>query len=185
MEAVNQIFIFIGKLLGWWFTVMPWEQAIHVKRGKKARLRGKGLYFKIPFVDSVFIQTVRTRMIDVPVQTVTTTDGKSITIKSTVNYSIGDMYKLYNTISHPENSLSGMVMSGLSEFIRSVESKDATPGAAEKYINGKINAAEYGLKDISIRITSWADVKTFRLIQDHSGFYEETLKMYDIDYQSK
>lgn len=176
MEIVNQIFGFIGKLLEWWFVVMPWEQAIFVRKGSKVKLLKAGIYFKIPFIDMVFIQTIRTRTIDLPVQTASTIDGKTITMKSFISYSIGDMYKLYNTLAMPELSLSGMVMGGIAEYIRSNESKNVAPKNIETFVNEQINAELYGLKEISIKITSWAEVKTFRLIQDAS-WQAETLNM--------
>ena len=82
MEIVNQIFVFIGKLFEWWFTVMPWEQAIFIRAGKGERVLGKGLYFKIPFIDRVYIQQTRLRIIDLPVQTVSTLDRKSTRLNS-------------------------------------------------------------------------------------------------------
>lgn len=159
MEVVNQIFSFLAKMLEWWFIVMPWEQAIFVRGRSKAKLLKSGTYFKIPFYDKVFVQTVRIRAIDSPIQTMSTKDGKTITLKSLVWYSIGDMFKLYNTLSHPEATLSGMVMGYISE-----------------YTQAKINADKYGLKDVSVKITSWAEVKTYRLIQDGS-WVNETLIM--------
>lgn len=176
METINQIFGFLGKLFEWWFTVMPWEQAIFIRAGKRERLLGKGIYFKIPFIDRVYIQQTRLRIIDLPVQTVSTKDGKTITIKSVIGYSIKDMFKMYNTISHPEMTLSGIVMGGISEHIKSTESNSVSPLTVETFLLEKLSGTDYGLGDLSIKITSWADVKTFRLIQD-SSWMQEQLKM--------
>lgn len=176
MEIVNQIFVFIGKLFEWWFTVMPWEQAIFIRAGKGERVLGKGLYFKIPFIDRVYIQQTRLRIIDLPVQTVSTLDGKTITIKSVIGYSIKDMFKMYNTISHPEMTLSGIVMGGISEHVINTNSKEVSPLSVEKFLLDKLTETDFGLGDLSIKITSWADVKTFRLIQD-SSWMQEQLKM--------
>ena len=182
MEIVNQIFGFIGKLLEWWFMVMPWEQAIFVRKGSDVRLLKKGIYFKIPFIDMVYIQTIRTRTLDLSIQTTSTKDGKAITVKSIINYSIGDMYKLYNTMAHPELSLAGMVMGSIAEQIRSNDSKDLSPLKIESLINEEINKNDYGLKDLSVKITSWAEVKTFRLIQDGS-WQGETIEMNHVGFK--
>lgn len=176
MELVNQLIGFIKNLFDWWFVVMPWEQAIFVKRGKSSELLTAGLYFKIPFVDFVFIQTCRMRMIDCAVQTVSTKDSKTITIKSCIGYSIGDMKVLYNKMAHPEITLSSMSMSYVAEYIRNATIEEATPEKVEKFVNEKLNAESFGLKDVMVKITSWADVKTFRLIQDNS-WVAETLNM--------
>lgn len=172
MEIINQLLAFIKQLFDWWFVVMPWEQAIHVRWGKKVSLKREGVYLKIPFFDKVFIQTIRTRMVDLPMQTVTTKDNKTVTIKSAMGYRIEDMFKLYNTITHPDMTLSSMVMSNIADHIRASESTEISPKTVEAFVSTKINGDTYGLKDITVRITSWADVKTFRIIQDGSWLAE-------------
>ena len=173
MEAINQIFVFIGKLFEWWFVVMPWEQAIFIRAGKRVKLLNKGFYFKIPFLDRVYIQQTRLRMIDLPVQTVSTLDNKVITIKAVMGYSIKDVYKVYNTLTHPEMTLAGLVMGGITEHIKKTSSSDLTPESVEKYLLHKLESTDFGLGDLSIKITSWADVKTFRLIQDSSWMSDQ------------
>lgn len=178
METINQIFGFIGKLFEWWFTVMPWEQAVFVRGGNKTKVLKGGIYFKIPFYDRVYVQPIRLRMIDLSVQTVSTKDGKTITIKSVVGYSIKDISKMYNSLSHPDMTLSGLVMGGIAEHIKNTDSKDVSPLSVETYILEKLSQMDYGLGDLSVKITSWADVKTFRLIQDSSWINEGTNMKY-------
>ncbi len=172
MEVVNQIFSFISKLFEWWFTVMPWEQAIFIRKGKNPKILKEGLYFKIPFIDRVYIQQTRTRIIDVPVQTVSTSDNKTITIRSVIGYSITDLLVLFNTISHPEMTLQGIVMGAIADHINQTNSEKITPSSVEEYALTQININNYGLGNVTIKITSWAEVKTYRLIQDHSWINE-------------
>ncbi len=176
LEILNTIAAFLNKLFQWWFTVMPWEQAIHIRRGKVIKLKGKGLYLRIPFIDSVFIQTIRMRMVDAPVQTVSTKDGHTITIKSAIGYAIGDIQKLYNTLYHPDMTLTSMVMGYIGEYVRDNEITAITPKKIQEVISGKISAEQYGLKDLDVKITTFANVKTFRIINDNS-WLNEGLKM--------
>lgn len=172
MDLINSIAGFLSKLLQWWFTVMPWEQAILVRKGNVVRLLPAGLYFKIPFIDSIYIQTTRMRMQDLPAQTISTKDGSSITLKSAVGYAIGNVLVLYNTLSHPEMTLGSMVLGQIGEYVRGQKAADITPSGIEQYVLTNIKAENYGLKNITVKITTFALVKTFRLIQDHSGMYE-------------
>lgn len=177
MEILNAITQFISKLFQWWFIVTPWEQAIHVHRGKRTRVLGQGMYFNIPFIDQVYIQTTRMRTIEVPMQNVTTKDGICVSLTSYISYSIADIMVLYKSLYHPERTLS-MVMQGyVSEYIREHEYKDITLPKVEEYCSSKIASFDYGLKDIMFRVTTFAAVKTFRLIQDNSYNYSEGLKM--------
>jgi regulator of protease activity HflC (stomatin/prohibitin superfamily) len=151
---------------------MPWEQAIHVRKGRKVKLKEKGIYFKIPFIDTIFIQTTRMKVIDVPAQTVTTKEGKSITIITAIQYTIGDIQVLYNTMSHPEMTLSSLVMSEVADYVFKSTDELTNAKDCQKQVNKRIKGNKFGLKDVKISITSWADVPTFRLIMDGSGVLE-------------
>lgn len=178
MTIISQVMEFIKKLFDWWFFVLPWEQAIFVRGGKKVKLLTAGWYFKIPFIDLVFKQTIRTRIIDLPFQTITNKNGKTITIKSNMQYSIGDMYKLYNSISHPEVYIYGVISGYVSQAIKNSDNLDLD--IVEYEVNSKLVNLDLGLKELQFKITSWADVRTFRMIQDGS-WMTETLNMEHID----
>jgi len=168
MELFNVITNFLVKIFQWWFTVMPWEQALLIRNGKHVKLLGAGLYLKIPFIDTAYIQTTRMRMIDIPMQTISTKDGSTVTIKSAIGYTINDIQILYNTLYHPEMTLSSMSMGFVGEFIRENLIENIHPKQIEDFVNSKIIAENFGLKDLTIKITTFATVKTFRIIQDGS-----------------
>src|SRR5690606_24006938 len=103
---------------------------------------------------------------------VTTKDGTTITIRCTIRYCIKDISKLFNSISHPDMTLTGIVMSGMAEFVHNTNSDQIKPSDAEKYVSSLVMADDYGLGDLEVNITSWARVRTFRLIQDQSWMSE-------------
>jgi len=177
MEIFGQLIQFIKEIFSWWFIVTPWEQAVFVRAGKKIKVLKEGLYFKIPFIDQVYIQQIRLRTVDLPMQTISTNDNKTITIKSIMTYSITDIFTLYNTISHPELTLSGIVMSEISDYIRKTNSNILDTAIMEQNILEKLLERNFGLGDLTVRITSWAEVKTYRIIQDQSWMYAEGLIM--------
>lgn len=173
MEFLTLFYNFIIKFFDWWYMVQPWEQALHIRAGKKVKLKEKGIYLKVPFIDTIFVQTTRMKIIDVPAQTVSTPDGKAITVISTIQYSISDMEKLYNTMSHPEMTLSSMVMREIADFtFKTKEAEKVNAKNCQKYINRIIDAEQFGLKEVKINITTWANVPTYRLIMDGSAVTE-------------
>ena len=151
---------------------MPWEQALLIRKGKNVRLLSAGIYLKIPFIDTVYVQTTRMRMIDTPMQTISTKDGNTLTIKCAIGYVISDIRVLYSSLYHPEMTLNSMAMGFVGEFVRGHYIADVNPQSIEQYVGEKIQAVNYGLANLSIKITTFAIVKTFRLIQDGSGFYD-------------
>ncbi|MXV16848.1 SPFH domain-containing protein [Hufsiella ginkgonis] len=177
MEILNSVAAFLNRLFSWWFLVMPWEQAIFIRAGKNTRLLGAGFYFRIPFLDSVYIQTTRSRMINMPVQDMSTTDGKTITIQSAVSYSIGDVEKLYNTMFHPEITLGSMVMGYISEYVNTRELVNCSPSAIQEYANKRISEIDYGMNDVKVSIITFATVRTYRMISSDQGRMWENLEM--------
>lgn len=177
MEFLNSIVGFISKLIKWWFIVMPWEQAIRVRAGKKVKVLGEGIYFRIPFIDAVYTQTTRMRTVEIPMQTISSRNGISITVKSYIGYTIANILTLYKELYHPEATLGSIVMGAISEYVRDHDLNEMSQSKIEFIINERVKSVDYGLKDISFRITTFAVVKTFRLIQDSSYMYGGDLKM--------
>jgi regulator of protease activity HflC (stomatin/prohibitin superfamily) len=171
MEILNTIVQFISKLFQWWYTVMPWEQAVHVRMGSRQHVRAAGMYFKIPFVDTVYVQTSRMRMMDVPMQTMSTKDGLTITVKICLGYSISDVQLLFSTLTHPEMTLGSMAQGFVGDYIRKSNAAQLNPAEAETYVSQHLNGENYGLSGITIKVTTFAIVKTFRLMQDNAQLY--------------
>lgn len=108
----------------------------------------------------------------VPIQTVTTKDGKTITVTGSVGYAIKDIAKLYNTIYSPNSTIANIVMGEISQFCASTIIENCLPEHIEINCTEKLKENNYGLGDISVKIVGYAVVKTFRLIQDQSWFPE-------------
>ena len=176
---MNQIQEFIQYLLQsvkFWVIVQPWQTGLIVRFGKRIKKVEKGVYFKIPYFDSVYIQESRLRVIPLSVQTLTTKDLKTITLNGAVGYSIESIEELYKSLYHPESTIANIVMSEISDFIYGKNLNDITPKSIQKNVFEKLNSHQYGLKFEYFKITNFAVVRTYRLIQDHS-WVDETLKM--------
>jgi hypothetical protein len=155
-----------------WIIVQPWQTGIIVRNGNKIREVSAGIFFRIPYFDSVFIQENRLRVISLPIQTITTKDGFTITLSASLGYSIESIKTLYKTLYHPETTLQNIAMSYLSEYIYKTDLKQITPIEIEKLIITELAKEDYGLIFKYFKTTNFAVVKTFRLIQDRSEVYE-------------
>lgn len=63
-----------------WFMVNPWERAVRVRAGRWSKQIEPGAYFRIPFVDTVTLINTRLRITSTPSITITTMDGKTVTM---------------------------------------------------------------------------------------------------------
>ncbi len=175
MGQIKDLLEYIFNFIKIWIIVQPWEQGLIVRRGNKIRKVSKGMFFRIPYFDSVYIQESRLRMVQLCMQTLTTRDKQTVTINSSLGYSMVDIQKLFNTLCHPEGTISNIAMSVTSEYIFNHELINIIPKELEIEVLKKLNENDYGLKFEYFKITNFASVKTFRLIQDSQSWVDNSL----------
>lgn len=165
MNWVKDLANYISNLLKWWVVVLPWQEGIRIRLGKNETHLTKGIYLKLPIIDSVFIQNVRFRYTQLPIQTVTTKDGITVTLTGSIGYEVVNVRELYNKISNPEATIAGAAMTEISQYFASHCIADCTPLDINNNI--KIDVQRYGLR-AELKLSSFAAVRTYRLIQDNS-----------------
>lgn len=166
MEWFKEIFNQLSTIFKWWVIVLPWENGLRIRLGKKVKVLKAGLHFRIPYVDSCYVQPVRLEFLALHPQTLTTKDNHTITIAVQVAYTISDIFKTYNSVSAINLAVSGKVMGVLSEFVCTNESKNVTPKMIEETILNTLAKLDWGISVKEVKIVTFAVVKTFRLIQD-------------------
>lgn len=73
------------------YVVNVYEKAVVLRFGRIYRIKDQGFYWKIPFVDNPLYTIFVTTTIETPVQTLSTKDGKTVSVKSVVKYNIQDV----------------------------------------------------------------------------------------------
>lgn len=172
MGQIKDLLEYIFNFVKIWIIVQPWQQGIRVRKGKTIKKLSAGIYFRVPYLDSVYIQETRLRMVQMNIQTLTSKDGKEITINSSLGYSIEDIEKLYETLYHPEGTIVSLAMSAVAEYIFKNISKDMNTQAIEVYVLASLNENYYGLKLEHFKITNFAAVRTYRIIQDNQTWVD-------------
>jgi regulator of protease activity HflC (stomatin/prohibitin superfamily) len=178
MGSIKELLEYLLNAVKIWIIIQPWQTGIIVRNGNKTRKVTKGIYFRIPYFDNVFVQENRLRVGCLPVQTLTSKDLQTLTLNSSVGYSVSCIEKLYDSLYHPETTIRNMAMSEIASFVFNNDLKGINPTLIEKVVLEKLNALDYGLKFEYFKITNFAVVKTYRLIQDQS-WSGESLNMND------
>jgi regulator of protease activity HflC (stomatin/prohibitin superfamily) len=173
MNLITDLINWIEKGFKWWVIVLPWERGLRIRAGKHITLLTEGVYFKIPILDQVFIRTIRIRFMGLPMQTLTTRDGKTLTINASVGYSIQDVQKLYNTIYHPESTIANLALGAISKYVSSNILDNCSQDDIEREAVALLQQTDYGLHELSFKITGYAIVRTHRLLMDHAWFPSE------------
>ena len=176
MGQFKEFLQYIFEFFKIWVIIQPWESGLIVRNGRRIKKKSGGIYFKIPYFDSVYVQENRLRVSLMALQTLTSKDMKTITIGGSIGYSISDLERLYSTLYTPETTISNIVMNEMAEFIHNNNVNAITPKKIEGKILKVLKSKDYGLDFEYFKITNFAVVKTFRLIQDQS-WTDETLYM--------
>lgn len=176
MNQVQQFLEYIFNMIKIWVIIQPWESALIIRNGKRIKKKNGGIYFKLPYFDSVFVQEIRLRVVSLPIQTLTTKDLKTITLNGAIAYSISDVKKLYNTLFHPEITIQNIAMAALTDYVHENDVENIKPGSIQKSVLSKLKNLDYGVNFEYFKITNFAVVRTFRIIQDQS-WISEGLKM--------
>ncbi len=87
------------------FTVNQTEQALVLRFGQAINIvRDPGLYFKLPFVDSVVRIDKRILALDLPEQEVSVSDQKRLRVDAFARYRVVDPLKFYQTLGSVERA---------------------------------------------------------------------------------
>jgi len=166
MDSIKNLLDYILSIFKIWVIIQPWEQGLRIRMGKKVKLVNGGMYFKFPYLDSYYIQSIRLRVISLPMQTVTTKDGHTVTLNGSIGYQIKDIQKMYTSLFHPELTIANIVMSALADYIYNNNIIDIKVNDVERNVLTEISNVDYGISIEYFKLIGFAVVKTYRLIQD-------------------
>lgn len=88
MNQIKEFLQWIFDAMKFWVIIQPWESALRVRLGKGVKKLSGGIYFRIPYLDSVYVQENRLRVCSMSMQTLTSKDAHTITIEGSVGYVI-------------------------------------------------------------------------------------------------
>lgn len=165
MNLIKDTIEYIRQLLTFWIEVMPWERGIRVTLGKKTKELGPGIWIKLPILHRIYIQSIRIRIITTPVQTITNSKGEAVTIRMAIGYEIKNIRRLFNSIQQPVETISNIAEGCASKCILI---EDAGPQKIESDVMKVLNQTEYGISFPYVKVTTYARVRTYRLIGDHN-----------------
>lgn len=175
MNALLSLLARFWALLIWWYVIAPWEKALRVRGGSRVIEVGPGIHFRVPYLDVVYRQSTRLHFTSLDPQTVTTQDGSTITFAGVFGYVVTDLRKLYDSIQSPEATLQSLVQGALAQYISTHPTKECEPDTVEQAVMNDIDVTEYGLGDARLSLTTYARVKTYRLIMDQHAIYSTGL----------
>jgi len=171
MSIVQQIQALLKSIFQWWATVSPWEQGVRVRMGKRVSLLGPGVHLRIPLIDVFYIQPIRVRAQFIQSQTLTTMDGKAISLASALQFEISDLLMLYRTVHNAHDAVEQKVQGAVASYVSEVNFADIKVKSIESYVIESVGLDKFGLKVNSFSITNFIVVKPYRFVSGEMGGY--------------
>ena len=166
---LRQILEIISRIVTWWVVVPPWQRALRLRLGTHQTELGAGVHLKIPYIHQVYMQSTRLLIVDTPNQTVTTADGRVVTLSAVVGYRIVDIKQVFNSIQSPKDSVNSLAMGAISTYITSRGSAECSIPEIEANLVTQLDTKDWGLTFDLIKITDFAFVKTYRFITNEGS----------------
>jgi len=171
MGLVQQVQAFLRSIFQWWVTIAPWQQGVRVRFGKHVALLPPGIHFKMPMFDVVYMQPIRVRAQHVKNQTLTTNDGKIVSLASALQYEIKDLLKMYETLHNAHDIIEQRTQSVISRYMSANLFEEIKPREIEVHLLEELDLSEFGLSIHNFSITDFAVVRVYRLINGDIGSF--------------
>lgn len=150
----------------WWVIVQPWERAVRTRRGMNAEIVEAGLHFKIPVIDEVIVVNNRLRIAVFPSQTITTNDGKTVTVAGVVGFRITDPLAALMAMRQPEMTCAAFAQASVASYIAARSLSEIAVADLQESARRDIEGRASGMKFDFVNVVDFAAVKTIRLLQE-------------------
>jgi len=151
-----------------WITIMPWEKAVRVRAGKWTKVMSSGIRFKFPYLDDYIVVNTRLRISPSATQTVSTLDGKPVTIVAYVGFRITDPLKAMLRLQWPENSCSAFAATAIASYISSHTVSDLDVLKLQEAVTKELRVfSQDGFEFDFVTVVDFVIVKTYRLLNSN------------------
>jgi len=125
MESVlgwlGQLMETLGSLIPTWHHLECTDVGVTVKRGKRIKRLAPGIVWYWPFWTSLYHRPANIQTMDLPVRTLTTTDGKRVAVGGMIRYQIDDVLKALIDTDNVERSIRTESLAVLCELVTARE----------------------------------------------------------------
>lgn len=167
---ISQVLQMVSKPFIWWVVIATWEQAVRVRAGKCVKQLGPGIHLRIPFLDRIYVQTTRLRTTTSMGVTVTTADGKTLTVALAVEYSVRSVLRVYEVLASPDPTLRARFEGVVINYASTRSAKDLSPASLnlvlDEHSARMMQEEDLGIDNLRAFLTSCAMVRAIRLMNN-------------------
>ena len=172
-KLIDLIIQFADHLKPFWI-MKEFNAGVRLRGGKFKEILIAGFHWKIPFWDEVFEHSIAWAAISLPVQSVTTKDGKSIVIKCVIKYRVVDIEHFMIEVYDATDAISDMTCGIIRRHVEARTWDECMSQDVDKKIttDAKREAKRWGLEIETVTITDMGIIKSIRLYNEqHHAFF--------------
>lgn len=169
IDRLVQLIIDCAKLFMFWVVIDEYERGVLLRLGTFRRILEPGFHFRIPFlVDQVMVDNVVTRTTDLPPQSLTTKDNKTISTRIVVTSNIRDIKKALLEVEGMDHALIDSCAAAVSDYVTGMTWEELRGNISVEALTKmcRKNAWRYG---VEIERVQLADLAISRVIRLHNS----------------
>ena len=142
------------------------EGGVFQRGGKFKRELPPGFYWKWPFYDSIKKIPTKEQWVNLPNQSLTTVDSKSLAVSGAVCYEIDGYKKAILENFDYDTNIQNLSMVTIASYVCSSKSEDCTYSKILKELQDGLDEAaqRWGLEILEVGLTDLAEHKIFRVM---------------------
>lgn len=151
------------------FTVIDqYNKGIRLRLGKFHSVLEPGLSWKIPFADKIMEHTVVVSTMNLPSQSLTTRDEKTLVVRGVIKYQVQDIKTLILDVYDPVDAISDMTMGIIKKIIMEKDWQECKDNGLDDLITNKARneAKKWGLKINQVTLTDIGLIRSIKLFND-------------------
>lgn len=165
MQGILEWLTSIAQGVKFWAVICPWESGVRVRLGKHAAKLDSGWHWRIPLADSILIFNNRLRIAVVPAQTITTSDGRAVSVAGSVGFRIADPLRAMLALQQPELSAAALVQRTVAQYVAGRDLDEIAADELEACAKAELEVLADGLEIEYVKLTDFAIInRTFRLL---------------------
>lgn len=166
LDKLVDLLVRFGRDMLPFVIIEQWNGAVQLRLGKWVRDLSGGIYFKIPFFDSIIETPVITQSVNLPSQTLTTLDEQSIVLKSIIRYRVSNIRTYLLNVMHANDVLIDTTQGIIRDVVEMTTWNDLVDVNSQITNEVKEFVVKWGIEVEAVTITDLGIVKSFRIFGD-------------------
>ena len=166
LDKLVDLLVRFGRDMLPFVIIEQWNGAVQLRFGKWVRNLSGGIYFKIPFFDSIIECPVITQSVNLPSQTLTTLDDESIVLKSIIRYRVSNIQTYLLGVMHANDVLIDTTQGIIRDVVEMTTWNDLVDVNSQITNEVKEYVVKWGIEVEAVTITDLGIVKSFRIFGD-------------------